>query len=177
MNFNEIPQKTSVGSYQVRADWNYLESWIENQTDGKLNKGLCTLDLNPDFQRGHVWTKKQQTEYVEYKMSGGSASNILYFNCNGWQCNYEGPFVIVDGLQRLTAVRKFLNDEIKAFNKYHKDFSGRIRCLHQTYFEININNLKTRKEVLTWYLEMNQGGTPHSKNELNRVNELIKGEI
>lgn len=32
------------------------------------------LDLDPDFQRGHVWTRDQQVAYVEYMLRGGEVS-------------------------------------------------------------------------------------------------------
>lgn len=38
---------------------------------------------------------------------------------------------------------------------------------------IHVNNLKTEKEVLQWYIDMNAGGTPHAKEEIERVKELI----
>jgi hypothetical protein len=34
--------------------------------------------------------------------------------------------------------------------------------------------LKTKQEVLQWYIELNEGGTPHTEEEINRVKELIK---
>lgn len=40
---------------------------------------------------------------------------------------------------------------------------------------ININDLKTKKEVLRWYIQMNAGGTPHSDGEIQRVKEMMEG--
>jgi len=39
-----------------------------------------------------------------------------------------------------------------------------------------MNDLKTRAEVLQWYIEFNAGGTPHTEAEINRVRELLKKE-
>ena len=41
---------------------------------------------------------------------------------------------------------------------------------------VNINELKTRKEVLKWYIEMNEGGTPHTEEEIKRVKRLLESE-
>jgi hypothetical protein len=38
---------------------------------------------------------------------------------------------------------------------------------------IHVNNLKTEKEVLQWYIDMNAGGTPHTTEEIDRVKKLI----
>lgn len=41
---------------------------------------------------------------------------------------------------------------------------------------INVNNLKTREEVLQWYIDFNAGGTVHSKEEIDRVKKLLEEE-
>ena len=37
----------------------------------------------------------------------------------------------------------------------------------------HVNDLKTKKEVLQWYIEMNTGGTPHSQEEILRVKNML----
>jgi len=180
MNLKDIPQMTNAGNYQVNVDWEYLLHWIDKHLQS--GRGSAILDLNPDFQRGHVWNVKQQRKYVEYKMKNGPGADVIYFNCIGWMDDFRGPFVIVDGLQRLTAVTKFMKNKLRVFKGLsddkvgfiHSDFIGLMRLMRGCEFIINVNNLKNRKEVLTWYLEMNSGGTPHTKKELNKVKELLK---
>lgn len=38
---------------------------------------------------------------------------------------------------------------------------------------INVNDLKTRDEVLQWYIDINAGGTPHTKEEIERVRAML----
>lgn len=38
----------------------------------------------------------------------------------------------------------------------------------------HINDLKSKKEVLQWYLDMNAGGTPHTSEEIERVKKMIE---
>lgn len=40
--------------------------------------------------------------------------------------------------------------------------------------KVNINNLKSKKEVLQWYIDMNAGGTPHTNEEINRIKKMIE---
>lgn len=80
----------------------------------------------------------------------------------------------VDGLQRLTAIRKFLNNELSIFGgNYLDDFEDKKVLLRTMSLRINVNNLKTRKEVLQWYLDFNTGGTVHSDEEIERVRKLL----
>jgi len=172
VKFRDIPKYIGIqSSYSVDVDWNSLNSWLNRQLNSKLSK----LDLNPDFQRGHVWSKEQQIKYVEYILKGGLSGKNLYFNHPGWMNNFKGHYVIIDGLQRLTAVTLFLKNEITAFNNYFKDYEDRIPS--HASFIINIYSLKSRCDVLRWYIELNEGGVVHTDEELQRVNELLKREL
>lgn len=163
-----IKEFTATGNYQVDIPYNHLHKAIDRFLNDEPK-----LDLNPDFQRGHVWNQSQQIAFVEYILKGGKTSTLL-FNCPGWMHDFRGPFVIVDGLQRLTALLTFWNNGLKSFGHIREEFNP------STFFGISIricvNALKTRKEVLNWYLELNTGGTPHSETELNRVADLLRQE-
>ena len=172
MQFNDIPRFTKVPNYRTTTDWAYLEGTLERWI-GERGKDIAKLDLNPDFQRAHVWTEAQQIAYVEYALRGGSSGREIYLNCAGWQNDWRGPFVLVDGKQRLEAVRKFMRDELPIFGGHtFKQFEGRLP-VSTAFFYINVNDLPTRAEVLQWYLEMNTGGTPHTPEEIQKVRELL----
>lgn len=49
--FKDIPAFTRDGSWECDFDFKYLLEFIEKQTE------IYGLQLNPDFQRGHVWTE------------------------------------------------------------------------------------------------------------------------
>ena len=67
---------------------------------------------------------------------------------------------------------RFLNNEIKVFGTYYKDFEDKLPNDIDLIF--NVNNLKTKKEVLKWYLEMNSGGTIHTDEELDKVKSMLE---
>ena len=180
MKFKDIPKFTRAGSYQVNMPLNYFVKWVrENQEE-------CGLEMNPDFQRGHVWTREQQTAWLEYFFSGGVTGNVLYFNCPEFivgrskeqraKRNISG-MTIVDGLQRLTALRAFLRNEVAIFGHYLDEFEDRDKYLTHKSVRFNVNCLQTREELLTWYIEMNSGGTPHTQEEIERVRNLLNEEV
>lgn len=168
MKFTDIPQLTSIGNYQVNIPLAYVTKWVEEQIK------VSGLQINPDFQRGYVWTKDQQIKYIEYLLRGGQSARTIYFNHPGWMKCRKDEFVCVDGLQRLIAVMKFMNNEISVFGIYLEDFEDKLPRNIDLLF--NINNLKTRKEVLQWYLDFNSGGTVHTEDEINKVKRLIEEE-
>jgi len=172
MKFSEIKKFTGRGEYHVNAGWSNIESQIDHY---KYGCG-ASLKLNPDFQRGHVWTKGQQVAYVEYGLRGGMSGMDVCFNCAGWMRDFGGPFVLVDGLQRLTAVREFMGNRLAVFGRnYLGDFADKMNWMRPA-FNFHINDLKTREEVLVWYLELNSGGVVHTEGELKRVRALLDKE-
>jgi uncharacterized protein with ParB-like and HNH nuclease domain len=168
MNFRDIKKFTVSGSWECNFGLGGILPAIK---DFEKEYGL---ELNPDFQRGRVWTEEQQIAFVEFFLRGGKL-NAVFLNSPHWnrQDSEYQDMVCVDGLQRLTALMRFENNEIPAFGVLFKDFEGRPRASQAT-LRININDLQTKKEVLQWYIELNEGGTPHTKEEINRVKEMIK---
>lgn len=122
-----------------------------------------------------MWTEEQQIAFLEYLFRGGRSGTTIYLNKPDWQHavddNDYNDYVCVDGLQRITAAFRFVNNEIPIFNTYFKDFEDKPRMLHN--FRVNVNDLKSEKEVLQWYIDMNSGGTPHSAEEIERVRNLM----
>lgn len=168
MRFGDIPLITQA-SYKVNISIRYLEKQLQEYIE---NYGL---ELTPNFQRAHVWTEEQQTSYLEWILRGGKSGLEILFNCPGWSTLYTGKMQLVDGLQRITAVRKFLNNEIPAFGTLYKDYEDSPRAF-LIGFVFHVNDLETEEEVLQWYLDINSGGTPHTEEELEKVRKMLEEE-
>ena len=170
--FRDIPQFTRAGGYEVDYALEYL---VKQFAEFEKEEGL---QMMPDFQRGHVWTEQQQIAYIEFILRGGRSGKVIYLNNPSWHHQVKegayNDFVIVDGLQRVTAIRRFINNEIKVFGSYYKEFTDTLGI--NTTVRVNINDLPTKAAVLKWYLEMNSGGTPHSDSEINRVQQMLEEE-
>lgn len=178
-SFGDIPQYTRWSNYCVNIPWKYLEIQLKHHTED------YNLNLDPDFQRAHVWTELQQIRFVEFVLRGGHSGMDLLFNCVNWNTGEFGEYVLVDGKQRLEAVRRFMRNELAIFadgllgNKKPvrlEDFTEHGPSMTHCSFRWNVNDLNTRAEVLTWYLEINSGGVVHTEDELSRVRALLKEE-
>lgn len=171
VNLDDV-RKEFIGNGQYEIDVPLLDVIsILNRYDKDFS-----LDLNPDFQRGYVWTEAQQVSFVEFLLRGGLTSRIIYFNMEGWMTTFEGKMVIIDGKQRLNAIIKFLNNELKVFGYFLNDFDDKEKILRHYGIKFNINNMVDRKDILQWYIDYNTGGTVHSDDEINRVKTLLKNE-
>ena len=106
---------------------------------------------------------------------GGLSGRDIYVNAPNWpSVDDDGSYVLVDGLQRITAILEFYHGNIQAFGKYFNEFEGSSNI--GSYMRIHVNTLATREQVLQWYIELNTTGVPHSKEEIDRVKELLNKE-
>ena len=168
LNINNIPRYIDAGNYAVDLPLKELPSWVKDHEEQGLQ-------MNPDFQRGHVWTKEQESAYMEFILRGGNTARDFYFNQPGWMKDFKGDFVCVDGLQRITAICNFLEDKVPVFGGYvASEIEGLDKRALRYTLKIHINNLPTKNDVLRWYIEMNDGGTPHTKAEIERVKKMIE---
>ena len=105
-------------------------------------------------------------------LRGGKSGRDFYFNLN------KDSYVCVDGLQRTTALQRFVNGEVKVFGQRFEEFEFNKmiaggKPLPEYAVNIYQNNLSSKKEILEWYVDMNAGGTPHTNEEIDRVKKMI----
>jgi hypothetical protein len=160
-------------NYECDVPWTHVEDWLaRNQEIG--------LDLEPDFQRAHVWTDAQRRAYVEYALRGGEVGRRIVYTCTDWNRYPVPDFAICDGKQRLESVRRFVRGELKIFADAARpqgyaieEFEGKFRVLHYT-LRMVVVECPTRADVLKLYLAINAGGTPHTPEEIEKVRAMLR---
>jgi len=169
MKFQHIVPFTRTPTYKVNMPWDGLERTIQRYTKE------YGLNLDPEFQRAHVWTEEQQVRYVVYILRQGASGRDIYFNHPGWMRGMKGQMLLVDGKQRLEAVRSFLRGDLELMGGYRfGDFTDSLPF--SADFIFHVNDLKTYAAVLRWYIDLNQGGTVHTDAEIAKVRELLLSE-
>jgi hypothetical protein len=166
--------KFPMPNSQHNVQWHSLIRTLEGK-DG-LGKFVEYI-LNPDFQRGHIWSEVQQIKFVEFMLrNGNNPSNhcrFIFWNEFKKDLNAGEKYqiVLVDGLQRITAVMKFIKGEIIAYGHKIKDY-GHWALWHNDFI-FCIATYQNELDVLNWYLALNEGGVVHTKEELDRIKEMI----
>ena len=174
--FNALIKPIERPIRNFHCGFNYLETWIEGENE------YCAdgINFNPDFQRGHVWTEQQQIHFLENvlrRIVDESGLTIRFNNPIWSETEIVGDLpdqtVCVDGLQRLTAIRKFIKGELMVFGIKCDDLPMRV-ILRDLRIVIQMYDFKFKKDLLQFYLDINDGGTAHTKNELDRVRNLLE---
>lgn len=165
LKWTKIPEFPRA-HYEIDVGWHGLERQIKSFGEG------CGLNTDPDYQRAHVWTEAQQRAYVEYILQGGEVGKSITWNADAWPMP-RGPIELVDGKQRLEAVRKFARGDLEVFGMRYQE--GDVLRIHNAGFKFRVCSLD-RAGVLRLYLNINAGGTPHTADELARVRALLDAE-
>jgi len=142
------------------------------------------FDLDPDFQRGHVWTDGLRSAFIEHLLRGGEHGRTIVWNSPTYgrigeaTGDLDDTLVIVDGKQRFTAVTRFLANEVHVFGAgTFLDFDEESRRLMTTTTGLlrmfmHVHGLQWRRDLLDLYLQLNTGAVPHSAEEIERVRAL-----
>ncbi len=174
MKADDIPQLVYIsGGFELSLD--DIEDWLIS-----YNKRYG-INIDPDFQRPLVWPEAHKTKFIEFLLKGGKALPIMW-NCPVWggnspskDCDLGEELLLVDGKQRLNCITEFLNNKIPVFGGCFKDdIEGIERHLRRTDIMFRINKLSTKKELLKWYLELNEGQIAHTQEELDRIKTMAE---
>lgn len=137
------------------------------------------MTYDVDFQRGHVWTQEQQAKFIGYLLEGGIAPQVVVNN--GPQGDLV-PAEIVDGKQRVFAATEWADNKIPAllFNGreiWESSLDVVSKRIVNTSIGLNFAMTQlSRLEALEVYIRLNRGGTPHTQDEIVRVEKLLKKE-
>ena len=126
------------------------------------------IDLDPEYQRDLVWALKQQLKLINDIMNDFCIPAIyLREEINNVQ-------ECLDGKQRLTALFKFYNNEIKynkqTFDQLDKQLKNKF--LNKKLSVVELSNYSD-EEIRTQFINMNDNGLKLSKGEITYANQSI----
>ena len=142
----------------------------------KIDSGNIIID--PDFQREYVWDEKRKSELIESILMGIPIPLIYTSQSN------DGKMQIVDGKQRLSSLREFLNNKfeltgLKILDDINKKTFNKLNDLQKTkiedyMFDIYMIVPPTPDEIkFDIFDRVNRGGVPINAQEMR--NALYNG--
>ncbi len=137
------------------------------------------VDLSPDFQRGFVWNDITRKSRLIESLLLRIPIPVFYF-----AQDEEGLFQVVDGVQRLTVISSFMNNEFKLKNlEYLSECNGKyfkkpdaksdsledmyVRRIEQTQLFVNVIDPQTPGKVkYDIFKRINTGGKALNNQEI-----------
>ena len=143
------------------------------------------LDLSPDFQRNVVWDSFRKSRLIESILLRIPLP-MFYFSQDE-----EGKLFVVDGLQRLTAIKEFMDNKLvlrdleylsgtcegKTYNKEGNKIEEKYyRWFNMTQLSVNVIDPQSPSKVkYDIFRRLNTGGRPLNAQELR--NCLAKEKV
>lgn len=151
------------------------------------------LDISPDFQRNFVWEPKLQSQLIESVLLRIPLP-VFYFSQDP-----DGVLHVVDGVQRLTTIHRFMSGKLKLTNlEYLSEYKGfsfpvkgavpdpaksqkvlddpAVRRINQTQISVNIIDPQSPSKVkYDVFRRINTGGRPLNAQEIR--NCLASGSV
>jgi len=165
--FEDISTPYDVSKIDILNEPEYVDRLVK-KFDNK------ELILNPDFQRNEVWGIKQKSRLIESILIKIPIPSF-YIDARD-----EAKWIVVDGLQRLSTIIKYIKDEFalkdleflkgiegKKFSELDRNFQRRIEDFKLTLYLIRPN---TPEDIaLNIFTRINTLGEPLSPQELRHA--------
>lgn len=167
---NEVYPNAEVRVTRAQYSTLHIKRLVEDRKE---------LIIDPDFQRGNVWAKKQGAELVESILMGIPIPVMYLFEMR------DGKKQVVDGRQRISAILDFLNDKLvlknlKILPEYNdckfSDLDAKMQGIFedsQMYFYI-IQPPTPERVKYDIFDRVNRGGTRLTNQEMR--NALYRGK-
>lgn len=112
----EVEKYNPYNPKLIRVD---TKTFSIDMVNEMINEG--EIDLSPDFQRGFVWTDITRKSRLIESLLLRIPVPAFYFSQDE-----NGLFQVVDGVQRLTVINSFMNNEFRLKNlEYLKECNGK----------------------------------------------------
>ncbi len=133
------------------------------------------IELSPDFQRNFIWDETRQSRLIESILLGLPLPSIYLSQYK------DGRLTIVDGLQRIMTIRRFLNDKLRLNNlEYIEECNGktysqlkdvfsplRLRRFGQTQIMCFVIDYRSPNKLkFDLFRRLNTGGKPLNNQEI-----------
>lgn len=167
------PPKGSHRATDITSLQHILFKHQNNKSDfdqsNRVIRHVCGYPV-PDFQRDSVWTPEQQVRFIESVWLDLPIGTYTYHSPDWENDDVATPKVmsgwLIDGQQRLTAIEKYLTNQLNVFGGTWDDLNAQqkgrflrspFHCYEVTAFD--------EPAIRDMYNRMNFGGTAHQNYE------------
>jgi hypothetical protein len=162
----EMDEITENDDVRFNFQQRHLESLLST-----YYSGLSGLDLNPEYQRGNVWTDAQKIALIDSIFKNVDIGKFAVIR-RPFSTDRE-VYEMLDGKQRFNAVREFYESRFKYKGKYFHELCPRDRG-HFRDYSISYAETEplTPEQKYRYFLKLNTTGTPVDPKHLKKVKEL-----
>lgn len=142
-------------------------------------EGLFTSDkvfINPEYQRGDIWTPTQQVELIKSIDSRYSMGVLVLY------VNDKGQYEILDGQQRLLSINKYIQGDLNLKGSgltAYKDLSPKQKILIDAYsiyyLKLKSHDAESKEEdIVQTFLRLQEGSPLNRAEKISAYRGVFK---
>jgi hypothetical protein len=157
----------SLGDYPIDTVLIRNENRTVHDVLRRIDKGSFVMD--PDFQRDFIWEDNKQCKLIESVVMRIPLP-VFYL-----AEDIKGRMIVVDGLQRLSTLKRFVNNDLKLKlphqkelnGKYFKDLSPKLQNrVEDCNLVLYVIDAKVPEQALLDIFERVNGGVPLTRQQM-----------
>lgn len=146
-------------------------NYSNTQLKGLLNRiYFFGANMNPKYQRDLVWSESDKIALIDSIFENLDIGKFVFVE-NKYKEN-EMLFEILDGKQRLNAVKEFIEDRFKYngfyFSELHPIDQQTIFTKSVAYADVDRRHA-SEDEIVKYFVMLNKGGVTMSKEHLEKI--------
>lgn len=147
----------------------------DKETDGFTleHEPARIFECVPAFQRNNdKWTEAMQISFLENLLSGYKTT-LMFYEVSEESSPKLTQCMLIDGLQRMTAIYRFLMNEIPVMGYTYKELME-ARVMFKNRITIRLANytFKSEIEAVQFYIEMNEN-ISHSAADIKKARDYL----
>lgn len=128
------------------------------------------VDFEPEYQRDYVWNLEDKISLIDSIFNGIDIGKFVFI-----KRGILDPYEILDGKQRITALKDFYEDKFKYNGVYFSDLSKGDQNYIENYAVsiAEIDNID-KETTLRYFLKLNTCGKVMDKEHLDNVRKMLE---
>jgi hypothetical protein len=164
----ELKQTTlkKVDEHELR----FYNSGIDSLLSMIYHSGV---DFDVEYQREHVWELNDKIVLIDSIFNNIDIGRFVFVCRN---LGFEGKlYEIIDGKQRLTAIKDFFEDRFKYNEFYFSEISNKDKNKFENHpITYGYLDNPTKKAVLETFIKLNTCGKPMDVKHIDNVKKMLK---
>lgn len=172
-SFAALPQFTVRDDMRLQ----FFQSQLSSFNSSFYHFGV---DINPEYQRELVWQLEDKQKLIDSIFKNVDIGKFVFIRRSYNESENPTPHLmeVLDGKQRLTAIKEFWEDRFQYNGFYYSQLHPRDQSHFDGYL-ISMAEVSdpTKEQIYRYFLRLNTAGKPIAQSHLDKVAGLLHGEI
>jgi len=166
---NLYPYK--VEDTKFRQEDKYYIRHLNSGIDSLLHMVHVGVDFDVDYQRDHVWKLADKVDLIDSIFNNIDIGMIVFVQRD---YTHEIYLEVIDGKQRLSALRDFYEDRFKYKGYYYSELSRTDKNKFESH-GISYGYLEnpSKEAIFETFIKLNTCGKPMASKHINHVKKLL----